>query len=743
MTAIRDMHNQRSSKISFEKVYRSAYVIVLKRYGDPLYTQFETLEKDWMLGNVQPKLLAMAPTWRSDNIEPQCAEYEQFMRGMLHAFNSHTTVVSMASDVLMYLDRTYSRDEKKPKVNAMAMGKFSQYIMQEAPKAEQRQESQTETEEDPKRQALGKQLVGVILTSIMLERTGHNINTILVRDSVDMLCRLYQTTAEVETERLYDTMFERGHLESTQSFYRNEAQVYIKHGDAARYCRNTLSRIREEANRCDTMLAPETKLKILRILEEELIKKKLAELVLVETGVKNMIENDNFHDLNMIYILNRRVDNNKAEVTKAVSQGILDSGHAINDAAASTGEGDQGLGKPKSAGEKPLNPNQQTISALEWVRSMLNLKEKYDQLWMNALESDSVVQPAMTRSLSECININPRSSEFISLYLDDNMKKGLKDKTDDEIDQVLNKAITLLRYINDKDLFERYYKKHLCKRLLMSKSLSIDHEREMIRKMKVELGNSFVSKLEVMFKDMTLSDGLTTSYRSRVSAGGSSQKLTDLSIHVLTSLTWPLETMQPNNLGSGEDGRNAIIFPPTIERVKHGFNSFYAEKHSGRKLTWMPNMGTADIRATFPMIPGQEGTPLGKERRHELNVSTYAMIVLMLFNDLPSGASYTFDDIQSRTNIPTPELTRNLQSLAVAPKTRILRKEPMSKDINPNDRFFYNEQFTSPYLRIKVGVVAGGDKNRLEGDRERRETERKNDETRGYAVEAAVVRNMK
>ncbi|TKA50082.1 hypothetical protein B0A49_13280, partial [Cryomyces minteri] len=128
-------------------------------------------------------------------------------------------------------------------------------------------------------------------------------------------------------------------------------------------------------------------------------------------------------------------------------------------------------------------------------------------------------------------------------------------------------------------------------------------------------------------------------------------------------------------------------------------------------------------------------------RKHELNVSTYGMIVLLLFNDLPSGGSLNFEDVQSRTNIPTNELIRTLQSVAVSPKTRILVKEPMSKDIKPTDRFSFNESFESKFAKIKVLSITSG--NKVEGDRERKETEKKNNESRNHNIEAAVVRIMK
>lgn len=66
----------------------------------------------------------------------------------------------------------------------------------------------------------------------------------------------------------------------------------------------------------------------------------------------------------------------------------------------------------------------------------------------------------------------------------------------------------------------------------------------------------------------------------------------------------------------------------------------------------------------------------------------------------------------------------------------------MSRDIKPSDRFAYNANFTSKALRIKIGVVKGGG-NKVETDRERKETDEKIDESRGHVIEAAIVRTMK
>ena len=64
----------------------------------------------------------------------------------------------------------------------------------------------------------------------------------------------------------------------------------------------------------------------------------------------------------------------------------------------------------------------------------------------------------------------------------------------------------------------------------------------------------------------------------------------------------------------------------------------------------------ADLRADFG------------GRKHELNVSTYQMAILVLFN---TADSLSYLELQAATNIPAADLKRSLQSLACA-KVRTL-----------------------------------------------------------------------
>lgn len=60
--------------------------------------------------------------------------------------------------------------------------------------------------------------------------------------------------------------------------------------------------------------------------------------------------------------------------------------------------------------------------------------------------------------------------------------------TEQEVESILDKAMVLFRFMQEKDVFERYYKQHLARRLLTNKSVSDDSEKNMISKLKVSPG---------------------------------------------------------------------------------------------------------------------------------------------------------------------------------------------------------------------------------------------------------------
>ena len=747
--ALTEIHMKNASKLSFEQLYRASYKIVLKKQGDALYDRVKEYEEQWFGTQVMPKIRKLI-TNNLVNItlggvsgttaNERRITGEQFLQGLKTSWEDHITVMNMTTDVLMYMDRVYCADNRKPSIFTTSMGLFRDHILRSRLVA---------TDSDLITFDI---LNSVILDQISMEREGDVINKHLIRSCIYMLEGLYESDSENENEKLYLTVFEIEFLKASKIFYQNECLSLLRESDASTWLRQTKKRLLEEEARCQTTVSLLTSTKIAKVVEAELISSHLTEFLAMEgSGIKAMIENDRYEDLTMLYQLISRVDPSKEPLKIALQSRVVELGSEINKTILNTDFSNAGSAQaedgegPADGGEKSKKQSaaaKQTAAAIKWVDEVLHLKDKFDNMWKKCLNEDLILQTALTKSFSDFINLFPRCSEYVSLFIDDNLKRGIKGKTEAEIDDVLDKATTLLRYIQDKDMFERYYKKHLARRLLHGKSESADVEKQMISRMKLEIGNAFTTKLEGMFKDMTMSEDLTSGYRTHIqNLGDMDRKQIDLGVNVLTTNYWPMESMGGASR-SEEGSQQHCQWPSEIHTLQESFRAYYLKERNGRMLTWLGFLGNADIRCVFPRIPGKEGI-LGRERRHEINVPTYGMLVLLLFNDMADGESLSYEEIQNRTNIPSQELGRILYTLSVLPKAKVLSKQPSHKELpKPGDKFSFNTSFTSKSVKIKAPVIAGS-VNKVEGDEERRDTEDRNDEHRGNVIDTVIVRIMK
>lgn len=95
----------------------------------------------------------------------------------------------------------------------------------------------------------------------------------------------------------------------------------------------------------------------------------------------------------------------------------------------------------------------------------------------------------------------------------------LQDQSDVDLEAVLDKVMTIFRFLQEKDVFEKYYKQHLAKRLLSGRSYSDDAERSLLVKLKTECGYQFTSKLESMFNDIKTSEDMMRDFKHSLEEG--------------------------------------------------------------------------------------------------------------------------------------------------------------------------------------------------------------------------------
>lgn len=738
--ALVDIHTKNNSRLSFEELYRAAYKIVLKKKGELLYNNVKSFEEQWFAEHVIPKIEALVnrnlisigvDRTAATSVNERRQTGEKFLKGVRDQWEDHNRSMNMTADILMYLDRGYTQLEAhRVPIFTTTIGLFRDHILRSCLN-------------DKTDSMVIDILISVMLDQINMERQGDVIDRNLIRSCSRMLTCLYETEDENEAEKLYLTTFEPRFLANSENFYAEESERLLRAADTGAWLRHTSGRLTEEVDRCGTTIEIETLQKVSTVIDEKLIRKHLNDFLTMDgTGLRWMIDNDKLDDLSMVYKLISRIDEKKEALREILQKRIVELGLEIEKVLKSTDFSTaQGEGEDDGEGaKKTLNPAaQQTAAAIKWVDDVLRLKDKFDTITHLCFQDDLIVHSSITKSFTDFINMFHRDAEYVSLFIDDTLRRGIKGRTEAEVDQQLEKAINLIRFIQDRDLFQTYYQRHLGRRLLQGKSESHDVEKQMLSRMKQELGQNFTSKFEGMFRDLETSDELTTRYRDHIRMAGDGSKTVDLIINVLTTNYWPPEIMG-RTTQIGEGARMTCNYPAEIERLKSSFEQFYLNDRSGRKLTWIGTTGSAEIKCVFPPIPGKSG-PLARERRHEITVPTFAMVIMMLFNDLGEGESLSFEDIQTKTGIGNQDLQRALTSIAVAPKAKVLLKNPPTKSVKPGDKFTFNAAFHSKAMKIKAPIVNAVSK--AEDGQERQRTEEKNNQTRAHVVDAAIVRTMK
>jgi cullin 3 len=204
-------------------------------------------------------------------------------------------------------------------------------------------------------------------------------------------------------------------------------------------------------------------------------------------------------------------------------------------------------------------------------------------------------------------------------------------KTEAEVDEVLNKSVALFRFLTEKDAFEKYYNSHLSKRLIGGRSVSDDAERSMLAKFKIEAGAAFTKSAEGMMKDCKVSEDTRDEFTRFLQRSSTVRISPSLFRRRCCADPQPLLQTAPFDMQPIICGSNfwpfsakdaSCTLPKVLQDGINSFETFYNQKHSGRKLSFRPEFGSVDVKVKF------------KARSHELNVSTHAMVVLALFEGL-------------------------------------------------------------------------------------------------------------
>jgi cullin 3 len=591
---------------------------------------------------------------------------------------------------LMYMDRTYVVQAKRRPVYELGLHLFRITVW-----------------EHP---AIKSRVLELVLYQVSQERQGLALRDDRLKNIISMLLELGRADYSANVYQELETRF----LGDTQEFYHSESLQYLSNNTASDYVQKATRRLEEEKERAQQLALPSTTVGPLQsMVQTELIERHSRTLVDMEpSGFAAMLKDDTkLEDMRSLFDLFVRVPSSVDYLRDALADRIKTDGKTL------MSDQEKGISDPAAL-----------------VKGVLTMRSKFNQVVKVCFRDEKKAQKRLRESFEDVLNTDARAASCLAVYVDELLRVGLRGATEDQVQEELLQVITVFRYLQDKDVFESFYKQHLAKRLLGGRSVSDDAERSMVSLLKAECGYQFTTKLEGMFNDMRISRETRDKYKQYNNLDNGLHRSIDMEVDVLTTGYWPSQTVPPCTL------------PQPIQDTIEHFTKFYLEKHTGRKLSWQTAAGAAELKASF-------GAP-GSIRKHELCVSTYQMCILLLYNEKDV---LTLGEIRTKTHVPDVELRRHLISLCT-PKNRILKKGSKGKGItSDDDTFTFNADYTSKLKRVRIplvketsiagprgvgaaGLAAGAtdDSSKVDGS-----VPVAVEEDRRHLVEAAIVRIMK
>uniref|UniRef100_A0A182MMV6 Cullin-2 n=1 Tax=Anopheles culicifacies TaxID=139723 RepID=A0A182MMV6_9DIPT len=505
-------------------------------------------------------------------------------------------------------------------------------------------------------QRLGNELVDQILSGINAERVNNSSGQ--YNKSTEVIRGVIQSFVAVQEDR------RKGSLKLYQELF--EARMLEESGQNFRIVASELLQLR-------------------KVCEEEMVTKHMNFLY---SECKEMVANENSTDLRNLYILLKPVTDGLKRLIEVFLEHI------------------------KEQGKKTISCMKGDSVHIQFVENMLDVHRKYEELIHTTFKSDPLFLGALDKACARIINEKHsnnqvcRSAELVAKYCDSLLKKSKT--TEGEIDQKLTRSIIIFKYIEDKDVYQKFYSRMLAKRLIHEQSQSMDAEELMINKLKQACGYEFTNKLHRMFTDISVSNDLNAKF-SKYLNDNKHETGINFSVKVLQAGAWPLGPTQVVA---------SFAIPQEFEKSIRLFEEFYHINFSGRKLTWLHHLCHGEMKLSF------------EKRNYIVTMQTYQMAILLMFENTDK---YTCKELQTSLQLQQEIFQRHLQSLVEA-KILLLSEEKMNDDTEVSINVNYNNK------RTKFKITTNLQK---ETPQEVEHTMNAVDEDRKMYLQAAIVRIMK
>ena len=259
--------------------------------------------------------------------------------------------------------------------------------------------------------SIKEHLVSAILNQVRHERDGDVIHRSTVKGCVDVLLSL-------EVDRDGTTVYKRDlepvFLQESEEFYEREGERLVNSCDAPEFLRRVSlisfhanfsdlnqaeERFEAEQSRTNHYLSSQTTQPLLQILKDRFLAPHIESVISKEhSGLDVMIDNNKFDDLSRLFRLCLMMPKGMHVLQTALKRSIIRRGKVINqtslgdDLADNEAEENEGKTKGKS---NARNTNLGIQPAITWVHDVLEVKDKFDLVWITSFKNNREVEIAL------------------------------------------------------------------------------------------------------------------------------------------------------------------------------------------------------------------------------------------------------------------------------------------------------------------------------------------------------------
>ena len=445
-------------------------------------------------------------------------------------------------------------------------------------------------------------------------------------------------------------------VSESERYYELKAAKWLLGCNATEYVRQAKEAVEREETFLNDTLESEISGKILTVMYKSVISQPASTVIdLSIGGAEDLFRHDNRSELKCMFKLYSRVDATLCHVANKMEKYVVSKGMDI-----------------------VTDPQWKTDSP-GFVTAMLALLREVDSMVEDCFDSHKLFVFTKEHAFQQVMNATQHPLQYLAQAFDVALRVTMKSFSESEVDHHLDSLLSLVSFLQDRDVFLRIYTRDLGHRLLSSKSISEYIESTVIRRLKLDWGMSGIGRMVAMMQDLDISRGISSEFCREFQE----EKMT---VQVLRTGCWPEQIAVP------------CAFPGELDELKVRFEGFYKERHKGRNLGWNLSLGQCELVSCY--LP----------KRYVFSLAPYLSTVLLLFN---SSDSLTLTHISAVTNIPIPTLQLHLQPL-LSQKCKILLTSGEEKKLTELDEFRLNLEFESNAIRIKVPRFKGKQVQKIE-----------------------------